>query len=217
MTRATPIGLVFSLTLALGACARSPVPADGNALSAAETDPTALGPGTLLPPSDVPYDFSWRQAVTINWGEGEQGFEAVLQKQGDTLQLVGLGPMGRPGFVITQDPDGVTLDNRSGRELPFEPEYMLADVQRVTFPWSSAPEAGFEGTRSFEAVDVGVTETYVAGELVERTFVRLLAPERGVATVRYLGWDGDAPSEAVLDNGWFGYELRVTTLSQERL
>lgn len=165
----------------------------------------------------MPFDFSWRQSVSIDWGEGAQAFEAVLQKQGDTLQLVGLGPMGRPGFVITQNAEGVTLDNRSGRELPFEPEYMLADVQRVVFPWASPVDAGFEGGRAFERLDVAVAESYRAGVLVERSFERLDAPGRGRAHVTYLGWDGDAPSEAMLDNRWFGYVLRVTTLTQERL
>lgn len=182
-----------------------------------------VGPGALLPPDTLGFDFSWHQVVTVAWtnpdgSDQAESFEAVLQGRGGTMQLVGLGPMSQVAFVITHTADGVAYENRSGREFPFEPEYMIADVQRVSFPWGPAPEPGFSGRRRLEVLDVSVEETWDGGHLAERRFARLDAPERGEVVVSYSGWaGGDTASTAVLESGWYGYRLTVRTVSAQRL
>lgn len=182
-----------------------------------------FGPGALLPPDAMGFDFSWRQRVSIAWREPDgttrtESFDAVLQARDGQLQLVGLGPMERPAFGITQSDSGVTIENLSDRALPFDAAYMIADVQRVYFPWSDVFPAFGTGERTVDGEDVFVTERWESGELVERRFVRRGAQERGEVVVRYEGWtDGDAPRKATLESGWFGYELTVETVQQQRL
>src|SRR5690606_31057451 len=87
-------------------------------------------PGLLRSPGALPEgDFLWQQRVTARWGDEEaQGFDAALQRQGDTLTLVGLTPMGSKAFVVTQRGEALTFDNDSGRDMPFPPRYIMLDV-----------------------------------------------------------------------------------------
>ena len=179
-----------------------------------------LSPGPIRGPGALEYEFQWRQQVTVTYPEGRASFEAVLQHNKGALTLVGLSAMGLPGFVITVDARGeVTLDNRSGRELPFEPEYIVADVQRVFFPWLPRPEPRQEGRRNGEVLGMSVTESFKAGALQRREFRRADAPGRGAVVVTYgdLQSGQDAPRDVRVDNRWFGYQLQIQTLSQSRL
>lgn len=206
---ATRLAVVVVCAVAFLGCPRVQVEDDGA---------PALGPGSLLPADAIPYDFAWQQVVTIAWDGRDESFDAVLQKRGDVVELIGLGPMGRPAFVITHGADGVLMENLAGRELPFEPAYMIADVQKVSYPWGEPVVDGSTETRTLDVAEFTVEETWTDGHLTARTFARADAPDRGVATVRYEGWgDGDAPATATFDNAWFGYVLRVRTVEQQRL
>lgn len=176
-------------------------------------------PAALLSPSALGYDFQWRQRVSARWPTGQQGFDAVLQKQHAELLLVGLSPMGLPGFVFRLRESGaVEVENRSGRELPFEARYVLVDVQRVFFPWLEGP-APQTGERSGTRGDSRVSERYVAGKLVSRQFERATPHGLERVTVAYHGFqDGaDAPARAVLQNSLLRYTLTIDTLQQSRL
>src|ERR1700712_2240085 len=95
-----------------------------------------VAPPVLLAPSALSYDFQWRQRVSARWPSGTQSFDAVLQKRAGELTLVGLSPLGLPGFVFRlNEARELAVENRSGQKLPFEPAYVVADVQRVFFPW----------------------------------------------------------------------------------
>ena len=179
-----------------------------------------LSPGPLRTAAALAHEFQWQQRVTAHYPTGSSSFEAVLLHRDGALTLVGLSPMGLPGFVITLSADAkVEMDNRSGQSLPFEPSYILADVQRVFFPWLQTPAPGFNGLRSGALLGVQVTETFDNGTLVRRAFLRDDAPEKGQVVIRYEGWSrgSDAPARVVLDNEWFGYELVIETVSQTRL
>lgn len=176
-------------------------------------------PGTLQPPAAMGPDIQWQQRVTAHWGEGQsRGFEAVLSKADDELLLVGLSPMKTPGFVLRLRDGQLEFENRSPEPLPFEPRYIMLDVQRVFFPWIPGPPP-HEGQRSHRADGEHVTEQWAHGHLVERRFTREDGRPPGEIVVRYEGWnDGqDAPRRVVLDNGWFGYRLVIETLVQQRL
>ena len=167
----------------------------------------------------MPGDFLYQQRVTATWGNGEKrGFDAALQKRGDVLTLVGLTPMGTKAFVVTQTGLVVTIDNQSGQELPFQPRYIMLDVHRVLFPWLEG-EPPADGAREGDVGGEHVVETWHDGELVERCFVRLDHQPEGRLCVSYEGWAPGmaAPARAVLENGWFGYQLEVETTAQERL
>jgi hypothetical protein len=205
--------VALSGCLLLAGCASTPKP----------TTPTRpiVPPASLLPPSAIGFDFQWRQRVSAHWPTGKQSFDAVLQKRAGELILVGLSPMGQPGFVLRLREQGaLEVENRTGKDLPFEPGYVLADVQRVFFPWLPAPVAGWSGEQRGQRGDSAVVERYQAGQLLERRFERQTPAGAERVTIRYvspLQAAQDAPERVVLDNPLLGYSLSIETLEQSRL
>ncbi len=188
----------------------------------------------LLPVSALPVDLLLRQRVSIRWSDGEESFEAVLQKRDSQLLLLGLGPMNAVGFSLSLDEAGVHFENRSGRPLPFEPERILADVQRVFYPWiesggldddgagcrncrRQASRGGFEVEEQFAdyALELRRFRLHEASERVSRGGAKAEAE----ILVRYERWhvDGVVPLRATLTNGFFDYVLTIDTSSVERL
>ena len=173
----------------------------------------------LLAVDVLPDDLLMQQHVTVRWADREESFAAVLQKQGNTLLLMGLGPMNTVGFNLTLDDRGVSFENRTGREMPFEPERILADVQRVFYPWIEGDPLCVDCERREIRAGLEIRERIGARFLEERSFRLVGRPERGEIVVRYEGWTNDflAPSRAILRNGWFGYLLIIDTTSAERI
>ena len=209
MRRALAALFVLSLP---AACAHGPAPA----ASAHQPVP----PAALLRPSALGFDFQWRQRVTATWPTGTRSFDAVLQKQRGELILVGLSPLGQPGFVLRLREQGaLEVENRTGQTLPFEPGYVMADVQRVFFPWLARPAAAFTGEQSGRHGDCAVFERYRDGRLESRRFERLTPAGLERVSVQYGPQPAaaDAPQQAVLENTLLDYTLRIETLEQTRL
>jgi hypothetical protein len=176
-------------------------------------------PGTLRPPSAMGADVMMRQKLTARWGEGEEmSFDAVLQKQGDALVLLGLGPHGGRAFVIAQRGADVSYEELVDIDLPFPPEFILLDVQRVFFPRISETVLG-DGSHARVVDGERVTERWQNGKLVSRTFERVDGDPAGTIRIGYgAGWaPGEQPPTVRFENGWFGYSLSVETLSFQRL
>lgn len=204
-TRAT---LLLSAALLLAACGPKRT----------TSQPSALIAETLRPPSALAYDFMWRQRVIAEWPTGTQEFEAVLQKRDGTLTLLGLSPMGLPGFVLTLREDrSISVENRMGRDLPFEPAYILADVERVFFPWLEG-DPPRDGERSGRLGAQEVRERFAAGRLVAREFRHAAAADKPIR-IEYgeQAPGADAPRTLKLDNTWHRYKLVIETFEQERL
>jgi hypothetical protein len=188
-----------------------------------ESKAPVVPPPALLPPSAMPYNFQWRQHVTATWPTGTQSFDAVLQKQKGELTLVGLSPLGLPGFVFRLTASGeLKVENRTGQKLPFEPAYVVADVERVFFPWLVPAPDGFSGKRGGQLGDVLVTERFEHGRLRERRFTRPTPAGSEQVVVRYLGYAAgqdkhEAPLRAALENQLLGYTLTIENIEQTRL
>ncbi len=170
-------------------------------------------PGTLAPVEQMPIDFMMRQTVTATWGEedDEQSFEAVVQKVDGTLTIVAISPIGQPGFVITWDGESAGMENHTDRELPFPPEFMIADVQRVFYPWLA------EGELEGEVFGLDIAEVWTEERLDARSFTRL--DEEGEPSsldVEFEDWGDFAPARATL-RSWYGYELVIDTYEQTRI
>jgi hypothetical protein len=180
---------------------------------------TAPRPEQLRPPAALRYDFMWRQRVTAIWPTGKQSFEAVLQKRDGELSMVGMSPLGLPGFVLTLHADGsLDVQNRMGRPLPFEPSYILADVERVYFPWLQPVSPGFNGEQSGKVSGLSIKERYANGRLLQREFERSNDPDAGKVRIDYRFMQaGDAPMHVTLDNGFYRYRLEIETFEQSRL
>ncbi len=173
----------------------------------------------LLPVAALEGDWLLRQRVAIRWDEREERFDAVLQKRGDALTLLGLGPMSRVGFSLRLDRDGVAFENRTDRALPFEPAFILADVQRVFFPWLEQAAACGNCERSGRRGAVAIAERRRDGRLAERRFWWPAQPERGSIVVRFVDrlLESDVPRRATLEHGGLGYSISIETLSAQRL
>ncbi len=178
-------------------------------------------PGTLQPAATLPQDLLWQQRITATWGEdGQRGFDAAVQKQGETLTVLGLSPIGAVGFAMILRGTTIELQNQSEQELPFPPRFILLDVQRTFYPWLT-PAVGSDGGRTGIVGDERVQEIWRDGRLLERRFTRLDGKPEGAITITYDWRDTEAqriaPVRTVLDNGWFGYRLTVDTHTETRL
>jgi hypothetical protein len=168
-------------------------------------------PGVIHPPGELTPDVVIEQHVEAKKGDRSGGFDAVLQKRGSELVLVGLGPLGMRAFTIWQEGVEVRYEQRLGPAFPFPPRNVLIDVHRAFFKrlLLSAPsprDGVFRGPLDGEDVE----ETWQGGELVARSFVR--EGRRGAVRVFYGPGCGVArcePSSVRLENGWFGYELVI--------
>ena len=80
----------------VAACAHQAPPA---AAPAPIPPPT---PAELPRPEAIPGEFTVRQKLVAKSGHGGGSFEAVLQKKGDTLTMIGLTPYGGRAFLLVQ-------------------------------------------------------------------------------------------------------------------
>lgn len=175
-----------------------------------------VGPGPLRPIDASSQDFFAEHHVEITWGETSRSFRAVLQKRGATLELIMLGPMEQPVVRVFQDGDEVGMERLIQRRLPFEAEYILADVQKAFLPWVGAKSTQHEGGH---LVHEGVFETLHWREVVraekvhERSFWREdLGEEVPLRVVYEYEESKETPSAVTLYNRWLSYTLRIQTL-----
>jgi hypothetical protein len=174
----------------------------------------------LLPASTLREDLLMQQRIEIEWDGRREGFDAAVQKRGETLTLMGLGPFSTRAFTLVLEADGaIRFERHIDRALPFDPEHILADVQRVFYPWFAEPARCDACDRSTAREGLEVHERFERGRLVERRFVLPAYPTRGAVTIRYgEAWDEvGVPREAQVENGWFGYRLDVETTRAQRI
>jgi hypothetical protein len=202
----------LTATLALASCGGPARPPDG---PPPEYPGELADPSALRSPEVLGEAFALEQRVRSEYPDGAQEFRAVLQKRGDSLILVGFGPHGGRGFVLSQRGAEVDFESHLPHELPFPPRFMLQDIQRTWFRGLSGPLP--DGEHRAEIDGEEVVERWEDGRLRERTFRRLDGRPEGVIRITYEdGLGGEAPPErVVLENGWFGYRLVLTTLSHQ--
>lgn len=172
----------------------------------AERGTTPVHPvGTLRAPSAYALELTIDQEVTAEHVGGSESFRAVLEKRGDRLVMVGLGPHGGRAFVLTQDGEAVHFESQLPRELPFPPEFMLMDIHR-TWLMGLPRQAGTplpDGTHDAFVEGENVSETWEGGRLRERHYA-ILASNLAWWSVHIvyeggLGADGSLPTRVVID------------------
>lgn len=190
-------------SMALAAC--SPA----SPAKSAEPDTTEY-PCVLHEPRSLTPDFAVDQHVVVKKGDRTGEFDGVLQKRGDELLVVGLGPMGVRAFVLRQEGTAIHFEQSMGPSLPFPPRNVLVDVHRAFFKRLPSPPADGEHHGRLDGEDV--TEIWRAGSLVERRYERP-SFRPGAVRVRYgPGCTAESCEPATIEvlNDWFGYELRIT-------
>jgi hypothetical protein len=193
--------------LLAGAC-RPPAPP-----TETPTPPAPGYPGTLVDPAGVPRDFLMRQHIRGAWKELRFSFEAVVQKRGDALTVLGLTPFGAKAFTLVQVGTDVRFTLDLPHDMPFPPEYILRDVHRaflwdVELPWGTR---GKDGDNVATVAGERVAEAWRDGALVTRSFAAISGSPAGTIAVTYGDGmrDGVPAGMVVLDNGWFGYRLEI--------
>lgn len=182
-------------------------------------------PFVLHDPATLPHDFVVRQSLTVHArrdGQPVDGqFDAILQKQGDTLLIVGFGPMNVKAFTLEQRGDRIEFTQFFGPELPFSPRNVVVDVHRVYFHRLPPPaEPGYSGVARGELDGETVEETWQGGELRRAVFTRPGSALRGAVSVELGPGCTPAacePASATLRNEWFGYTLEIANEGYERL
>lgn len=172
----------------------------------------------LLDPSTVPGDFMLRQHIEGEYGERRVAFEAIVQKQGNTLLVLTLTPYGSRAFAITQTGQDVTVEKFISRDLPFDPRFILLDVQRVFL--MGLPDAPLEdGWHRARARGELIRERWEGGKLFERRYRRRDRNTKGEILVDYAGGytPGERPPAITLKNEPFGYALRLETSDYQPL
>ena len=174
-------------------------------------------PATLVSPAGLGDAFALEHRVRTVYPDGEQQFRAVLQRTADRMVLVGFAPHGGRGFVLQHTAEGVEFESHLPQELPFPPEFMLRDIQRVWFLGLRGPLPDGEHRETIEGEEI--VETWQDGRLRERTYRRVDDTPPGVQRATYEGGlGGDEPPPVVtFENGWFGYRLILTTLSHQTI
>lgn len=177
-------------------------------------------PGVLHPPSEFPGAFLDRQTITARYGDWTARFDAVLQKRGDELVLLGLTPFGSRAFVLKQVGLDVTYESFVPQELPFPPRYILFDVHRVFFGGALGGAAPPDGDLSTTRDGEILSERWQGGRLLRRRFRRANGEPPGEIVVDYDGGmppGGPPPPHITFANGWYGYRLDITTVSHQAL
>lgn len=174
--------------------------------------PPAIYPGELLDPASVPGDFVIRQHIQGTYGPRKISFDAVVQKKDDTLLVLALTPYGSRAMAIQLTGRQVSVEKFIPRDLPFDPRFILLDVQRTFL--MGLPDAPYaDGWHRDKTADEVIRERWHDGRLHERRYTRRDHNPSGAVVVRYAGRyrAGTAPPVVTLVNEWYGYTLRLET------
>lgn len=186
-------------------------------------DPSAYpgaGPVALEPPAALAPQVAAHQRITVRASDGgaAHAFEAALEKDGPRLTVVALTPMRTRLFTLIQganhdDPAALEVATTSDEPLPFPPEVVVRDVQRVYFVrLPDAPLA--DGDHDGHGVGAAaMTETWSGGRLLERRYA-----DGWRARFAPPGWDNAGPPPVVeLVDEPHGYALTIETLHWQPL
>ena len=167
-------------------------------------------PEVLLVPTQIDGGFLVRQKITGHFDGHSQSFEAVLQKRGPTLTVIGLTPYGTKAFVLIQEGKQLNFESfmPEGRSLPLDPNYLLQDIHHAFFL-----------TPDSETSEVCSQTVADDGRVLVRTFRRASDLEGAAVVVSYTGRvEGQVfPERVTLDNGYYGYSLTIETVSYQAL
>jgi Protein of unknown function (DUF3261) len=175
-------------------------------------------PTPAIDVGDFRGDFLRRQELVVRYQKETRSFDVVLQKKGNELLLLGLGPLGTKAFALSQTGKVVSYKSYLPIELPFPPRYVLNDIFRTYFLGIAAGPLA-DGEHDAESDGERISEQWSKGRLLERRFVRIAHDPPGAIDIRYVGGmvDASPPPLIEFDNGWLGYHLSISTISEETL
>jgi len=174
----------------------------------------------------MPRDFVLRQKLHFRYATREGSLETVLEKNCNTLTLVGLTPVYTRSFALQQVGRNVRILTPPPIDIPFDPRNVLTDIHRTLFieiPAPPHPDGWIFGERGSERIQ----ERWQDGRLRERRF---LSPtdhnelegangsNEGIVILYEGGLDWqDPPSKILFKNNRIGYEIELQTLDYRTL
>jgi hypothetical protein len=116
---------IVGVALVLAGCAGTPVASDGSCKRLAYLD---LAPGSLG------YSLSLSQIVSGEYNGESHSMRFEVEITPKQVVMVGLTHVGVRLFTLKQDAGGLKVDSLLGKRLPFEPCYILSDMQLTYWP-----------------------------------------------------------------------------------
>ncbi len=177
-------------------------------------------PTQFLDVAKIPGEFSWRQSISADFQRADAGgrretasFEAVLEKQGNALTLVGLTSFGTRAFVAKQVGTRLLPMGAPPAALPFPPELVFQDIHRCYFIGLLGKPAG-DGWHQQEIFGEVIRDAWQRGRLLERRFYDAKQPTQLLLSIRYPeGFvPGQEPSSVELVNHRYHYRLKIQAL-----
>ncbi|GEM_PF-857844 len=171
------------------------------------------GASMFVPLSAVRRDFFMRQRLVGEFDGHKIRLDAVIQKQGASLSVVGLTPFGTKAFVLKQEGNSIFFESFMASEMPFPARYILEDIHRsflwdVLLPWG---QHGENGAQTFRGEGTVVIERWEDDKLLSRTFE---SPDRASRISIDYGTgmhEGHPPRTLKLVNDRQGYILSIET------
>lgn len=163
----------------------------------------------LLPARDVLHDVTLTQRVDASYARAASsandkaqqthGFIVQIEAAGNDMRMVGLTPLGVQMFALVQQGTAVDIEVPAYVSLPFDPRFMLADMQLALAPLAVL------GTRlsgaTLQQTADGSTRSLIASDGSERM------------RIRYRGAFCTMGSELDIEHLERHYRIHITTLS----
>ena len=148
----------------------------------------------LLAPGSLGKDLVVSEWVTGEFDDQTHSMRVETEIGDDTLAIVGLNPIGVPLFVIQYFPEDKEVRNTTNTPLPFDPTYIVSDLQLVHWP---------KATLKQELEQRGMT-------LVTSPGTRTVVGEQGqlLVEIKYHS-DGDTPTSVDVQHYELPYRLRI--------
>lgn len=209
------------LALALGSCGGKVQPAQPSSAqpSSAQSSSEEALSDIVRSPERLGEDFVWRQRLTATYGDESFSFQAVVEKTGNTLNLLCLTPYGSRALLLKQRGTTVKTQYFVEQRLPFPARYILSDLHRVYTPTREAPpkptELDRESTLEMRLDGEQFVDQFVDGRIVRREIYGPMARSDRPDVVVLYADAGGTPSSATritLDNRAYGYHIEIETL-----
>jgi len=205
--------LALGITATVSACSTS----KPKAQTPKKERPPYRGP--LVRPENIPGDFLWQQRVSAKHADKSGAFDAVLQKQGAELLVLGLTPFGTRGFSLKQKGTHFEYEQYVPFELPFSPEAVLIDIHRTFFYALDEEALPNSGKREGSWESEALVDEFRKSRLVSRRYENVSGLSQPIE-IAYSG-TGYAPFEppkkVTIKNRAYAYTLTVETESTQAL
>lgn len=174
-------------------------------------------PGGLLATQALRRErFTMRQHLRFSFEDREGRIESVLQKDCESVDVVGLGPFGTRLFSLHQSGMEISHEPSDRAAWPLSPHRILLDIQRI-YLYPLPEPAPPDGVTERRVAGVEVVEIWRAGRLFERALPDSSNAQPARVVIQYRGGLGsaEAPPPVHLRDEHLGYELEVETVTYE--